>query len=164
MMQFEVTQPLLNPNNSSINNQKEQQDESMSTSDAVASPPSLPPLLSTTNSIEENVIEDSIIIPTKDLNVSVKLEIYNLIQLLSNCIGDISGDKKISLDEMDEYNVELKKCLASIEVGLTEQMNIMEESLMSTDVNCCRALYDHQIEAMNEMFKEFNELIEIQRN
>ena len=54
---------------------------------------------------------------------------------------------------MEEHSKSLKKCLADIENGLTEQLNIMEESLMSSDSNCCRALYEHQINTMDEMFE-----------
>uniref|UniRef100_A0A914QUS2 Uncharacterized protein n=1 Tax=Panagrolaimus davidi TaxID=227884 RepID=A0A914QUS2_9BILA len=53
---------------------------------------------------------------------------------------------------MDDHTKALKECLADIETDLTAQLKIMEESLMSTDFNCCRALYDHQIETMDEMY------------
>uniref|UniRef100_A0AC34G808 Uncharacterized protein n=1 Tax=Panagrolaimus sp. ES5 TaxID=591445 RepID=A0AC34G808_9BILA len=122
-----------------------------SASEDIADPPSISP-----TNIEESVPQDNHIVAEE---VDVELQIRQVIQLLSNYIGDISGDEKISYDQMDEYNAELKKCIASIEAGLSQQLNILEESLMSTDVNCCRALYDHQIEVMNEMYQQFNEIL-----
>uniref|UniRef100_A0AC35FU53 Uncharacterized protein n=1 Tax=Panagrolaimus sp. PS1159 TaxID=55785 RepID=A0AC35FU53_9BILA len=86
-----------------------------------------------------------------DLSVVVERRIWNLIQILSNCVGDLSKEKPAKKN-MDNQIKALKECLADIETDLTAQLKIMEESLMSTDFNCCRALYDHQIETMDEMY------------
>uniref|UniRef100_A0AC35GX43 Uncharacterized protein n=1 Tax=Panagrolaimus sp. PS1159 TaxID=55785 RepID=A0AC35GX43_9BILA len=116
-----------------------------------------PPSVPQQTEIKEDATPKSLI--TKDPNASVQREIHNLIQLLSNCIEDIcDASFKMSYDRMEEYNQNLKKCLASIESDLSEQMNIMEESIMSTDFKCCSALYDREIEDMNEMLQQFNKI------
>uniref|UniRef100_A0A914Y9T3 Uncharacterized protein n=1 Tax=Panagrolaimus superbus TaxID=310955 RepID=A0A914Y9T3_9BILA len=87
-----------------------------------------------------------------DLSVVVERRIWNLIQILSNCVGDLSKEKQITNKKMDDHCKALKECLGDIETDLTAQLKIMEESLMSTDFNCCRALYDHEVETMDEMY------------
>lgn len=52
---------------------------------------------------------------------------------------------------MEEIATAMKKSLADIESGLHEQLNLMEESLMSGDFNCCPPLNEHQIDTVDEM-------------
>ncbi|KAE9548260.1 hypothetical protein FO519_008532 [Halicephalobus sp. NKZ332] len=88
---------------------------------------------------------------SEDPSLLVERKITDLAEQLGACITELSKDKQITNKKMEELATGMKKSLADIENGLHEQLNLMEESLMSGDFNCCPPLNDHQIETVDEM-------------
>uniref|UniRef100_A0A7E4ZR79 Helicase ARIP4 n=1 Tax=Panagrellus redivivus TaxID=6233 RepID=A0A7E4ZR79_PANRE len=80
----------------------------------------------------------------------IEQRIKSLIDTLSNVVTDISKDKQLSNKKMEELAGQFKT-LGDIDSALQDQLDVMQECLMSADFNACRPLNDHEAETYEEM-------------